>query len=82
MGVQAKDLFILSNDHGVIHKLRARVSCHPFLFTLFVKIDIFNRVDHLKFELINLDKITYNSTCSILLQEIKKMSTSSVVQHL
>lgn len=79
MGVQEKDLFILSSDPGAIYELHVRVSCLPFLFTLSVKTIIFNGVDRFKFVLINLEEITYSSTCSILLQEIEKTSTAQVV---
>jgi len=79
MGVQAKDLFILSSDLDAIHELCARVSCHPFLFTLSVKTNSFNGVDRLKFVLINSEEISYGSACSVLLQDIERMSTTSVV---
>lgn len=72
MGVQEKYFFIISSDPNAIHELRVRVLCHPFLFTLCVKTNIFNGVDHLNFFLINSKEITYSFACSILLQEIEK----------
>lgn len=82
MGVQAKDLFILSTDLGSIHELHSRASCHHFLFTLSVKTDNFNGVDFLKILLMNSKEINYGSAFSLVLEDIKKMFIASVVFRL
>ena len=76
LGVNAKDLYLLSEDPDVIKEIVSKALWTDHIFTLSVKTETFRDIPRLKCVIIKEESLQFSTECNNILQEINKISIS------
>jgi hypothetical protein len=72
MGINAKDLHLLSFEPDSIKEIVSKVECKQHLFTLSVKMETFKDIECLKVIIMRLEHLDFEAGNKLLLHKISK----------